>query len=62
MDDRAAILLKHKTDPLRARIEGHESAPGYIWIIPGGTHGSIFRQTRERWPQEMREHLRQAGF
>lgn len=60
--NRAVELLKQKTDPLRAQIDGHEGAPGYIRLIEGETHGSILRAVSDDWQREMREHLEAAGF
>ncbi|MHC4415909.1 MAG: alpha/beta hydrolase [Planctomycetota bacterium] len=44
------------------KLAGEDDGPGYIWLVPGATHGSIQRHTRERWNREMIEHLRHRGL
>jgi hypothetical protein len=39
--------------------ERRPSFHGYIWLVEGATHGSIHKETRERWDREMREFLGQ---
>jgi hypothetical protein len=60
--NRAVELLQRKTDPLRAQVEGHEDAPGYIRLVEGATHGSIIRAVASDWNREMREYLAAQGF
>lgn len=60
--NRAVALLKAKTDPLRASVAGHESAPGYILLVEGADHGTVRRAVAQRWNEEMRAHLEAAGF
>lgn len=44
-------------------VAGDGPAKGYIEIIDGADHGSVFGSDRMRaWPREMLEHLREAGF
>ena len=51
--DRAVKRFKSKVE----QLTGEHDGPGYVWIIPGGTHGSIHREIRPRWNREMIEHL-----
>ncbi|MFG0274929.1 MAG: alpha/beta hydrolase-fold protein [Phycisphaerales bacterium] len=56
--NRAVELLKQKTDPLRAQMDG----PGYIRLVEGATHGTIIRAVASDWNREMREYLAAQGF
>lgn len=63
--ERSAIRLRDMIDA-HARSEavsGREfpSGPGYIEVIPGATHDSIYRIAQLRFNHEIREHLRAAG-
>ena len=60
-----SFYLERAVKRFKAKVEalaGEHGGPGYIHIVPGATHGSVHRYTRDRWPKEMIEHLRQSGL
>jgi hypothetical protein len=44
------------------RLAGGTYAPGYVWLVPGRTHGNLHIETRTRFRQEMIEYLRRHGY
>ena len=53
--DRAVRRFKDTVE----RLAGGPYGPGYVWLVPGRTHGNLGRETGPRFHREMVEYLRE---